>query len=238
MSEIKLILGDCLEKMKDIPNSSIDLVITSPPYYEKNIRGHNKKSSPLYMNFFIPFIKYKTEWFKEIYRIIKEKGMVFMNLGFNADTGWKLPFELIANNPFNTRDLIIWHKRNPEPNSMGGLTHSYEFIFIFHKTTKPNYTIKKNEYIQDVWDMKVEQNYSCTKSSEFYHGAMFPLSLPKKILQIASNKGDTILDCFMGSGTTGIACKELGRNFIGIEINPKYIEIAQRRINQTIESFL
>lgn len=230
----KITCVDCMVEMKELPDGCIDLVITSPPYYEKNIKGHNKKSSPLYGEFFVPFTKYKTEWFKEIHRILNQSGMVFLNLGFNASTGWKHPFNLIENNPFNTRDLIMWEKNNPEPNSMGGLTHSFEFIFIFHKTKKPMYRIKKGEYVKDVWQMNVEENRQSSYLSPVYHGAMFPLMLPKRIITIASDENDIVFDPFMGSGQTAIAAREMKRQFVGMDINEAYCQSTGERLKQEI----
>ena len=77
-----------------------------------------------------------------------------------------------------------------------------------------------------------------SKRYHYFHPTEKPKGVIARMIQNSSDVGDTILDPFMGSGTTGVACKELGRNFIGIEIEPKYFEIAQRRINQTMENLL
>jgi len=229
----QILCGDCLEIMKNIPDKSIDLVVTSPPYHEKNIRGHNVTSSPMYMNFFTPFIQYADLFYKELYRITKNNALI--NLGYNADTGWQHILKLIipALNYFQGKEIIIWEKSNPEPNSMGGLTHSFEFIFILYKDKKNNY-IKKGEYIKDLIREGVD-----TKSGlwgNIYHGCPFPINLIKKLLLYFSMENDLILDPFLGFGTTAVACKELGRRFIGIEISEKYCEIAMKRLSQGVLS--
>lgn len=227
---------NCLNTMAKMPDNFIDCVITSPPYYEKNIRGHNAKSSPLYKEFFVPFVKYADKFYFELFRVLKDKGIIFINFGYNVDTGWTIINDTIlpARACFLLRDKIIWVKNNPEPNSNGGLTHSYEYIFVMSKGDRPVYkNISKGEYVKDVWFFNVADTKHTTEAGA-YHGAIFPIELPAKCIHISTENSDIIYDPFMGTATTALACIRNGRKFIGSEINAEYCNYANKRIKQEL----
>jgi len=201
MSEVKLLLGDCLELMKDIPK--VGAVITDPPYginhdnnYHrfsgnisnqnsfKKIKNDNKPFDP------DQFLKYKT---------------VFM-FGYNCFSN-KLPMG----------SLEIWIKKMPDKfgtimsdGEIGWCNRGHGVYFIPHE-----------------WDgfMRASERGIARQ-----HPTQKPIVVMKYIIDKYTKEDDTILDPFMGSGTTGVACVQTGRNFIGIEIEPKYFEIAQKRI--------
>lgn len=243
---IDLRCGDCLEIMKDIPDDGIDLVVTSPPY--DDLRDYNSE-----INF--------TEVIKQLYRVVKDGGVVIWNVNDRIKNGSKTltSFKqaiLFNDNGFNVNDVMIWEKMNPMPQvKQPRYNQVFEYMFVFSKgkpetfnpimvdcksagvnynstckqITKNNKRIKKNFIVNNkkidsnIWKFAVAQNK--TK-----HPAVFPLELPLRHIKTWSNEGDVVLDPFMGSGTTGIACKQLNRNFIGIEIDEKYFEIAKQRI--------
>jgi len=224
---IDLRLGDCLEEIKKIPDGSIDLVITSPPYYNsshKYQRGtgfHYTRDigEPLYIIF---------DCMEELYSKLKEDGMICLNICFSyGETGVMRPFDIIQRIRnklgYFVNDLIIWHKNNPIP-LKNRLTNAYELIFVLSKHPIGNYYTSK--YTHNVWEFPVSSGVKG-------HSATFPLELPIKCLENFSKEKDVILDPFMGSGTTGIACKKMNRNFIGIEIVPEYFELSKKRINET-----
>jgi len=238
----KIYQGDCLEVMKTFEDKSINCVITSPPYYEKNIRGHgdygksNKGVSPMYTQWFKPFKEYSDDFFKELKRIVKSNGIVLINYGYSTDYGWTYPIQIIETglNYFKSRDMIIWNKPNPEPNSMGGLTHSFEFWFILHNSDKPNWNIEKGKYIRDVFTYKQKQ----IDFKIAYHGCPYPIEMIRRLIEISSKENDLILDPFVGTGTTCVASKQLNRKYIGIEINNSYVQICENRLKQQVLSNL
>ena len=233
---IKLILGDCLVEMKKIPDKSIDLVLTSPPYknsYEGIGISKGTKTAKFHYRNDVGEPLYLIEDFGEILLPkLKDEGMLLLNLGYNKDSGALRPFyiiERLLKRSWLCPDLIIWHKKNPIPNTAYQLTNSIEYIFILTKIPTYKLKVETKEYIHNVWEIAIN-------SEDNKHNAAFPLELPEQAIKLFSDEGQTVLDPFMGSGTTGVACKELGRNFIGIEIEPKYFEIAQKRIANTMES--
>ena len=244
---MKLYNEDCLLVLKDIPDESIDLTITSPPY--DDLRNYNS-------NFDINGI------IKQLYRITKTGGVVIWNINDKIKNGSKslTSFKqaiLFNACGFNVNDVMIWEKTNPMPQvKQPRYNQVFEYMFVFSKgkpkTFNPimidcknadisyNSTCKKitkgkeREYKElkinkqkidsNVWKFAVAQNKT-------EHPAVFPLELPLRHIKTWSNKGDVVLDPFMGSGTTGIACKNTNRDFIGIEIDEKYFKIAEERIN-------
>lgn len=232
MSDIILKLGDCVELLDDIQDNSIDLVITSPPYYNsshKYQRGtgfHYTQDigEPLYVIY---------DCMEKLYNKLKIDGIVCLNIGFSyGETGVMRPFDIVqrirSKLGYFVNDLIIWHKNNPIP-IKNRLTNSYEFIFILSKHPIGKYYT--TEYTHNVWDIPVSQGVEG-------HSATFPLELPITCLQHFSKVGDTVLDPFMGSGTTGVACKQLNRNFIGMEINEDYLKLSKERIDKSSSFYI
>jgi len=223
----KVICGDCLEVMKEIPDKSVDLVLTSPPYYttqHKYQRGSGFHYStdigePLYLI---------EDSAKELYRILRDDGALALNLGFSyGETGILRPYRIIERFlrrhwfPF---DCIIWHKNNPVP-IRERLTNAYEFIFVL--TKKPDFKYKKKiNYEHNVWQFPVE--------SKDWGTAAFPEELPQKCLEILTKENDIILDPFAGSGTAGLMAAKNKRKYILIEINPEYCKIAEERLRQEV----
>lgn len=248
MENIKLIQGDCLNVMSKIPDGSVDLVITSPPY--DDLRDYNSK---------IDFEKVAME----LYRIIKDGGVVVWNVNDRIKNGTKslssFKQALIFNESgFNVNDVMIWKKTNPMPQvKQPRYNQCFEYMFIFSKgkpktfnpimvptktagqkydstvknidvdTGRTKKTFLINEYKKDdnIWEFAVAQNK--TK-----HPAVFPIELPLRHIQSWSNEGDVVLDPFMGSGSTGVACINTNRNFIGIELDENYLNIAKERIDK------
>jgi len=206
MSEIKLILGDCLEEMKKIPDKSIDLVLTDPPYnVGLNYCNGDKR---------IDYKKWCKCWFIELERICK--GTIAFSCGI-VNVGMWCSIK-------NPKWILCWWKPATMGRSIVGF-NNWEPVLMYGKFIgKGGCDVVKAVIKPD----KELEGHPCPK----------PLNWAKGFIQILSKREMGVLDPFMGSGTTGVACKELGRNFIGIEIEPKYFAIAQRRINQTMENLL
>ena len=220
MSEVKLYLGDCLEVMKSIPDKSVDIIFTSPPYncglpyesYDDNLPPDE-------------FYKFNQSWMAECSRILADDSRMYVVC---SD---KLLFDLVdisKDLEIGFAQLLVWCKPNLSGGSgkiTGDWNYLTENIPLFRKgkrtamlngeTNTHNFFVIPQPQSNFVVDQKV-------------HVAQFSLDLPKRIL--SRTPGRIALDPFMGSGTTGVACVQTGRNFIGIEIDPKYYGIAEKRI--------
>jgi site-specific DNA-methyltransferase (adenine-specific) len=248
---------DCLKVLPTLADNSIDLVITSPPY--DNIRDYNNSSS---WNFDI-FKSIANELQRilinngTIVWIVNDSTIN----GSETGTSFKqaLYFKEIG---LNIHDTMIWEKETSPFQHNNRYINVFEYMFILSKG-KPKTTnlikdrknkhggtiihgtqrqkdgsliphsrngFKIKEYGNrfNVWKINSE------KANKTNHPAVFPLQLVSDHIKTWSNENNTVLDCFMGSGTTGIACKNLNRKFIGIEIDKKYFDIAKNRIEGTL----
>lgn len=225
----KIILGDCLDVLKELDDNSIDCVITSPPYYNSAHKYQRGKGyhytadvgEPMYVIL---------DMFKNLKPKLKENGTVCLNLGFSyGETGVMRPFDIVnrvrQRLGYFVNDIIIWHKNNPVP-IQKRLTNAIEYIFVLGKSPIPTYYT--TEYEHNVWDFPVEP---CVLNV-----ANFPLELPTRCLKHFTKGGDLVLDTFVGSGTTAVACKMLNRNYIGIDINKDYVDYAEERLRGTTPS--
>lgn len=216
--------GDCLELINDIEDKIIDLIITSPPYfnsakkYQRNNGYHYSKDvgEPLYVI---------EDLSKILLNKLKDDGFYCLNLGFSyGETGVMRPFyiaERLLKQGWFAIDTIIWHKNNPIP-IQGRLTNAFEYIFVFAKHPVNKYP-NNNGYIHNVLNCSIAK-------SKGYSSAPFPIELPEFCINIFSKENDLILDPFMGSGTTAVACKKTKRNYIGFEQEQNYINISNKRL--------
>ena len=218
---MKLINGDCLEEMKNIESGSIDMVLTDPPY---NIARDNNFNTMGRAG--IDF----GEWDKgadlfsyidECFRVLNKNGSFIVfndwkNLGDIARYSEKLGFI--------TKDMLRLEKTNPMPrNRDRRYITDYECAIWF--------TMPKAKWIFNRQDEKYQRPKFVHSINKGLHPTQKSIGLMRALVEIHSNEGQTILDPFMGSGTTGVACKNLGREFIGIELDKGYFDIAVRRIN-------
>lgn len=234
VTKVDLILGDCLEKMKDIPDGSVDLVLTDPPYGTTACKWDTV----------IPF---EPMW-KQIHRIAKERAAICL---FG-----KQPFtsNLIMSNVKNFKQDLIWEKDNHDNPLMAKKKHlnKTENISIFYKK-QPDYfpqglvkidritkqgrgksLSQRNErtsnYVQSFTNYPINI-LKFKRDIPNIHPTQKPVALLEYLIKTYTLEGDTVLDFTMGSGSTGVAAKNLNRNFIGIEKDEKYFEIAKKRIN-------
>ena len=212
----KIYCGDCLEVMKGISDKSIDCILTDPPFflpaqhYQSRISwGRCWGDLSILGNFFYDLCQ-------EYKRIMKNNGhlMVFCN-----DESYPV-FYPVAYGYWDFARALVWDKTRV---GLGKIfRHQYEFIlWASNKGAKVNNDGKLHSNIL---------KYAPTLSKNRKHPVEKPVSLLKELISVVTNEGDIILDTFVGSGTTLIACKELKRKYIGIEINKKYCEIAKNRI--------
>jgi site-specific DNA-methyltransferase (adenine-specific) len=224
---IQLIHGDCLVEMKKIPDKSIDLVLTDPPY---NIgfsysTYSDKLSDEKYINLIALF-----KGFKSCFIHYPEESMKY----FIPSLG--IPDEVMAwcysSNIGKQFRLLNFFNCSPDKSKVKQPYKNINDKRVRSLIANGSLGTPLYDWFSDI---ELVKNVSLEKT---LHPCPVPLKLMKRIIQMTTNKNDTILDPFMGSGTTGVACKELGRSFIGIEIDKTYFDIATNRINQTQESFL
>lgn len=219
-----------------LPDKSVDLVVTSPPYNLKNSTGNGMKdgrggkwSKAALINGYanyddnMPYDKY-CQWQKdcltEMFRLIKDDGAIFYNHKWRVQGGLIQDRREIVND-FPIRQIIIWRRKGGINFNRGYFLPTYEVIYLIAK--KDFKLVPKASAYGDVWEFTQELNNP--------HPAPFPVALIERI--ISSTTAQVILDPFMGSGTTAIAAKQLGRQYIGFEISPEYCELARNRINGT-----
>jgi len=214
IDKVRLIQGDCLEAMKGLEASSVDAIVTDPPYNVINRvctwpgRSMDKAgadSSPVD----IPLLA------SEFERVCS--GSIYVWCSTEQVSAWRRAF---VESHLITRQCV-WVKTNPSPLNGQHLWLSGLELCVFAR--KPHATF--NRFCKlPVWRGPAQRvkGFPCPK----------PVWLMEELIDASTNPGDTILDPFMGSGTTGVACVQTGRNFIGIEIDPTYFAIAERRISE------
>lgn len=245
----ELYRGDCAEVLKEIDGNSIDLTVTSPPY--DNLRTYN--------GFTFDFETIAKELYRVtkqggvvVWNVAdatikgSETGTSFRQALFFMECGFKL------------HDTMIWAKPNPIPTQHNRYQNAFEFMFVLSKGApsaanilrEPSITagrirkktrasggghdiLKEGVYASS--DTKTRNNWWVIPvggSKGTTHPAAFPETLARDHILSWSNEGDLVLDPFMGSGTTGVACANTGRNFIGIEMSKEYFKATRARVNE------
>ena len=246
----KIIIGDCLEKLKSIPSDSVDLVFADPPYNMSKKQGLGWKYSKhvtMQENWDMfskdEFFSFNLQWIAECLRVLKHGGSFWVSGSFHNI--YQLGF--ILQNFFNDikiNNSIVWFKPNAQPNiSCRMFTESTEHLIWATKNGngkkwKFNYADTKN-LISDEINPKGKQtrnvwSIALTPKSEKWagkHPTQKPVELLRRVLLACTDEGDTVLDPFLGSGTTSFVAKTLGRHSIGIEKEAKYLPIIQKRLS-------
>ena len=246
---IDLRKGDCLEVMDELIEEGVkvDLTVTSPPY---NVNlGNNKYNSfsyDLYNDNKVHknYIDWLESVFNKVYKLTKDGGRCAINIGDGKNGMVSTHTDVIkmmVRNKWILMANIVWDKNNVNSRTAWGSFMSpscpsfptpFEYIMVFAKENrklqwKGETDLLKEEFVKwslSLWDFGGE------KKSKHNHPAPFPIELPNRCLKMFSWINGIVLDPFMGSGTTGVACKNLNRDFIGIEISEKYFNIATERI--------
>jgi len=236
----KIACGDCLKFLQEIPDKSVDLVLTDPPYNLglfmhkrgtniKGMRDHHFAYSGWDNLEFEEWCKLMQKFFVQCGRVLKDKGALLMFMSI-------MKVETIINEAldagFYYKTVGIWHKTNPMPRNMNlhfvNSTESWLY-FINHGTTGTfnNEGKPVHDFIETATISKSEHDLS-------KHPTQKPVKLLEHFVKLLSNKGDVVLDPFMGSGSTGVATEHLNRKFIGIELNEEYCNIAKQRIKEKL----
>lgn len=255
----KIICGDSLHILREIPNNSIDLILCSPPY----------DLTRAYNGFTFNFKGIA----QHLYRILKEGGVLVWIVGdqtvkgSESGTSFRQALYFMELNML-LYDTMIYAKSNPIPKNHRRYEQQAEFMFILSKgipkTFNPiledskyagtinkgtmrnsgkddlqlkhghNKPVKERKIKGNIWFYSVGYGKTAKDKLAFEHPAVFPLQLAKDCITSWTNPQDIVLDPFMGSGQTALACIELNRNYIGVDISQEYCELAEKRILQKI----
>lgn len=229
----KFICGNTVDVMQQMPNSCVDVVVTSPPYNLKNSTGNGMKDGRggkwknaalvngySHHNDNMPhdeYVAWQRACLTEMMRLIKSDGAIFYNHKWRVQDGLLQDRQDIVSG-FPVRQIIIWKRKGGINFNRGYFLPTYEVIYLI---AKPKFRlVEKANAVGDVWEFTQEMNNP--------HPAPFPLAFAERC--IAATSRQMVLDPFMGSGTVALAAKRLGRNFIGIDISPEYCQLAEERL--------
>lgn len=217
MKKIELHNGDCLEVMEDLIEQgiNIDAIICDPPYGMSFRSNYRKEKYEKIKN------DDNLEWLQRFielsYNVLNENSPIYIFCSFhNVDK-----FKMAVESKFKLKNIIIWEKNNT---GMGDLKGSYapKYEMIIYATK--GRVVMTDKRFPDIVKFK--------RTGNKFHPTQKPLELMEYLVKTYSNEGDTVLDFTMGSGSTGVACKNLNRKFIGIELEDNYFEIAKERMGE------
>ena len=211
---MELYRDDCLSKLKDFADKSIDITFTSPPY--------NRKRNDKYTNYDDTIKDYYLFLVKATDLLLaKTKRHVIINLQTNYYNRQDV-YKFIGHYYNKIQNVIVWEKSNPLPANGHNITNAFEYFFILGDTAiKSNTTYTKNHITTSI-------NNSITK----IHKAVMKQEVADWFIEKFTKENDVVLDCFMGLGTTGLSCIKYNRDFIGIELDEEYFNIAKERIEE------
>ena len=246
-----LYAGDCLELMKKIDSSLVDLTVTSPPY---NIGKEYEKPMPLEN-----YLDWCKNWISEIHRITKNQGAFWLNIGYleipERGKAVPIPYLLWDKTPFYFIQEVIWNYGagvagrkffSPRNEKLLWYVKDQEnYVFnlddirdknVKYPNQKKNGKLKCNPLGKnptDVWQIpKVTSGTNRSSKERMPHPAQFPIALIDRVVKASSNQNEVVLDPFLGSGTSAIVALANKRKFVGFEINEKYCDLAIERIKQ------
>lgn len=269
----KFLLGDCQELLKELPDNSVDLIFTSPPYADQRKNTYGGVRPDDYVAWFLP----KAEQFL---RVLKPTGTFVLNIKERVVDGERHTYVLeliieMRKQGWLWTEEFIWHKKNSYPGKWPNrFRDNWERLLQFNKQKK--FTMNQEAVMVPVGDWaknrlaklsttdqlrdesKVGSGFGkrvanwigrdlvyptnvihlATECGNRNHSAAFPIELPEWFIKLFTKPEDLVLDPFMGSGTTALAATNLGRNFIGVDINAEYINLAQERIAEKRAAYM
>ncbi|EPF46925.1 hypothetical protein HMPREF1222_01506 [Treponema vincentii F0403] len=267
MIATNILSGDCLEKLKELPNSSVDLIITSPPYADQRKNTYGGIKPEKYVSWFLPIAA-------ELFRVLKNDGTFILNIKEKVQNGERSTYVLelileMKRQGWLWTEEFIWHKKNCYPGKWPNrFRDAWERLLQFNKIKKFNMyqeavmvpmgdwaknrlkNLSEVDKIRDNskvgsgfgknisnWlerDMAYPTNvlHLATECGNKNHSAAFPESLPEWFIKLFTQEYDTVLDPFMGSGTTVFVANRMNRHAIGIDIVDEYCRKVQKQINQ------
>ncbi|MGP1577399.1 MAG: DNA-methyltransferase [Treponema sp.] len=267
MITTNILSGDCLEKLKEVPNSSVDLIITSPPYADQRKNTYGGIKPEKYVSWFLPITA-------ELLRVLKNDGTFILNIKEKVQNGERSTYVLelileMKRQGWLWTEEFIWHKKNCYPGKWPNrFRDAWERLLQFNKAKKFNMyqeavmvpmgdwaknrlkNLSEVDKIRDNskvgsgfgknisnWlerDMAYPTNvlHLATECGNKNHSAAFPESLPEWFIKLFTQEYNTVLDPFMGSGTTVFVANRMNRHSIGIDIVDEYCEKVQKKINE------
>jgi modification methylase len=251
----RVINGDS-RNMNELSDNSVDLVITSPPYWQ--LKDYGTENQIGYNDSYEEYINHLNIVWKECYRVLDNGSRLCINIGDQfARAVYYGRYKVIPIRTeiikfcetigFDYMGAIMWQKKTTS-NTTGGaslmgsypypkngiISIDYEFILIFKKLgtpQKPTKEIKElSKMTKEEWKTYFDGHWYFGGAKQDGHIAMFPEELPRRLIKMFSFVGDTILDPFLGSGTTSLAARNLNRNSVGYEMNPKFIPFVKRKL--------
>ncbi len=238
LSKIKdysIINDDCFSVLKEIPSNSVDLILTDPPYnIAKYSTGNLKFDWRADRNNDLAewdLVDLKPELLvDEFKRILSPKGNIFIFCSYNILGEYHKVFDPL----FDTFQFMVWHKTNPVPNfRKSSFLNSCELIVAcWNKGHTWNFTSQNemHNFIENGICMGKERIKD--ENGKALHPTQKPIAILEKIVKLASNEGDIVLDCFNGVGSTGEAALKLNRRYLGIEIDKKYVDVTKKRLER------
>ena len=219
--------GDCLQVLAQLPDESIDLVVTSPPYNLRNSTGNGSRAWPGYDGYTddLPheeYVAWQRQCIDEMLRVLKPTGAIFYNHTWRVQDG-RFQGRADILDGFPLRQVIIWHQAGSVNRNPGYFVPDYEVIYLI---TKPKFRLVNSCTDGAVWRINQEQ------SGDFPDLPVWPVELPRRA--IAATNAQIVLDPFIGSGTTAVAAVLEGRDFIGIEQSARHVEIARQRVAEAL----
>ncbi len=266
MYKNQIIQADCAEALKTIPDNSVDLIFTSPPYADQRQNSYGGISPDEYVAWFMPRAK-------EFMRVLKPTGTFILNIKERVVAGERHTYVLelilaMRAQRWLWTEEYIWHKKNAYPGKWPNrFRDAWERLLQFNKQRKFNMyqeavmvpvgewsktrlvKLSETDKVRDEsavnsgfgknvsnWvgrDMVYPTNvlHLATECRNRNHSAAFPIDLPAWFIRLFTQEGDLVLDPFVGSGTTAVAAKQLGRSYLGIDINPTFCKIAEERLH-------
>lgn len=239
LNRCTIINEDCFSVLKKIPDNSIDLILTDPPY---NIAQYS--TGNICFDWRSDINNDLAEWdlnelkpsdlVGEFKRILSPKGNIFIFCSYNLIGEYHKAFDP----EFDTFQFMVWHKTNPVPNfRKSSFLNSCELIVsCWNKGHTWNFTEQRDmhNFIESRICMGKERVKD--ENGKNLHPTQKPVAVLEKIIKIASNENDLVLDCFNGVGSTGEAALRLNRRYLGVEIDVKYVEATQRRLNNVLHT--
>lgn len=223
-----LLVGDAKERLREIPDKSVDLVLTDPPY---NTGMKRMPSATRFRNFFddaLPPDEYRAlacEVCGELYRVLRADRAIYVFMGWKSLGVW---LDELSRAGFHLKNVIVWDKVIHGMNYQN-YAYTHEFlIFAVKGSFHPRNKGTGDDSYRDLWHIRREMRQP--RNDEFHHETVKPVEVVRRPIEHASEPGDLVLDPFFGSGRILIVANDLGRDYLGIERDPRFYEMAQAAV--------
>lgn len=206
---------DCMDLLSEVPDKSVDLIVTDPPYGMDFQSNHRKEKHAKIEN--DADLNWLPKWVEAIRRVIKDDAHLYIFCSWHNIDVFKIEFEKY----FSIKNILIWYKQGGGMGDLrGGYGGCHEMI-LFINNGKDLNGKRDTDVINGAY-----------RTGNDYHPTQKPVNLMEYFIEKSSKEGDLVMDCFSGSGSTAIACHKTRRRFIGSELNKEFYDISMKRIEQ------